>query len=196
MRLYLLIIIITIQTSFIYSLSDHSLILNDKKAISIRITERKIDDYDDTGGGISLRYISKPINIAFQRWKDEYNLYVNDVSISHRFYINYNMNIICGFQYWSWETSKYWAGPHRDYYIGVNQKLNDNKNKQVEVFSYFYFDYVDTNYSNWRSLSAGIEGIYSFRNFTLSPWVGVSRQIGYDPSFEIGLSLRYNFILN
>ena len=120
-------ILFSLIQSIVYSMSSWDIQLHNKKSLTIRlVADKSISDYrSNISGGPSLRYISKPINIAIQRWKSSNNIYTNDISISHTFFIDQSNFINIGFMYWDWDHVKgfYWSGPNRKYWSGYTKKI-------------------------------------------------------------------------
>ena len=183
--------------SIVYSMSSWDIQLHNKKSLSIRLVAGKsISDYkSNMSGGTSLRYISKPINISIQRWKNSNNIYTNDISISHTFFIDQSNFINAGFMYWDWDYAKdfYWSGPNRNYWVGYIKKIY--LDKRVQLTADFNCNYIDTNSSSWRATEIWLNIIYSINNFNIKPYIGWYKQEGYSTSSSVGLSLIYNYFL-
>ena len=194
-----ILMILLFQSSFLYSISDPSILLQNKSVFGISIGESKPSYYDNTKNHIVLIYKSNIINLEIGQTRHLSNLYQMNFSIGHTYFFNKNTLSNFWYSYSDWKKKRIdiWKGPQRRFEIYFTHKFSSISKKNLEFFTSIGANYVDTNHINTKSINVAYYLVYSIKNFTITPWISIARNPKADKAFKwIGLQLRYNLILN
>ena len=183
--------------SFLFAISDNSIILNNQKATKVYSGISKWE-YDDTFGlGLSLGYVSKPIVFWFNfPVSDKPHKTVDSIGFGHSFFFNPFSSIFLSANYWKdiTEVDVDWRGPTRRISLAFINKFEANK--KVEYFGTFSRFHYNTNFNHWDATYIGMSCHVNLNNgFGISPWFGIWKFDRYNAERGIGVSFSYAYML-